>query len=62
MADDYAEAKALAGAVRDLFPFRGELGGLVNVHGSWVENEIDGWGPLIEAPTVRLDLWFLYSE
>jgi len=62
VAETYSEAKEVAGAVRDLFPYRGELGGLVNVFAGWVENEVDGYGPLIEAPTVRLDLWFLYSE
>jgi len=62
MAEKYAEAKTVVAAVRDLFPFRGEFGGLVNVAGAWVENEVDGWGPQIEAPTVRLDLFFIYSE
>lgn len=61
-AETYSAAKEVAAAVRDLFPFRGELGGLVNVHVARLENEVDGYGPQIEAPTVRLDLWFLYSE
>lgn len=58
----YSTAKAIAAAARDLFPFVGILGGLVTVFDSLVENEIDGYGTQIEAPTVRLDLWFLYSE
>ena len=62
VAETYTAAKGVAAAVRDLFPFRGELGGLVEVYSAWVENEVDGWGPLIEGPTVRLDLWFLYAE
>jgi hypothetical protein len=61
-AETYREAKAAAAAVRDLFPFVGELGGLVEVFAGLLENEIDGYGALIEAPTVRLDLWFLYGE
>lgn len=61
-AETYAAAKDVAEAVRDLFPFHGELGGLVTVAVARLENEVDGYGPQIEAPTVRLDLWFLYSE
>lgn len=61
-AESYRAAKAIAAGVRDLFPMRGILGGLVTVHSGYIENEIDGYGPQIEAATVRLDLWFLYSE
>lgn len=59
---DYATAKAVAGAVGDLFPFRGILGGLVTVHEGRIEGEIDGYGPEVEGYTVRLDTWFLYAE
>ena len=61
-ADEYRTAKAVAEAMREIFPFRGILGGLVQVYAGWVENEVDGYGPQIEAPTVRLDLWFMYAE
>lgn len=62
VAETYSMAKALVTAIRDLFPYRGELGGLVNVWQGTIDNEVDGWGPAIEAPTIRLDLRFLYSE
>ena len=62
-AADYADAKAIAGAVRDLLDgYRGTLGGVCEVFACGVENEVDGYGPAIEAPTVRLDLVFQYRE
>lgn len=61
-AAEYRNVKAVCTAIRDLFPFRGILGGLVEVYGGRVENEVDGWGSAVEMPTTRIDLWFLYSE
>jgi hypothetical protein len=61
-AEAYRTAKDVATSIRDLFPFQGILGGLVDVFVGEVENEVDGYGAQIEAPTVRMDLWFMYAE
>lgn len=61
-ASDYADAKEIANLIKLWFPFRGFLGNLVEIYSSRVQVEVDGYGPQIEAPTVRLDLWFLHSE
>lgn len=62
-AETYSSAKSVASGIRDvLVGFRGVLGGKVDVHEARIENEVDGYGLAIEAPTVRLDVWCLYSE
>ena len=59
----YSEAKEIAGAVREMLAgWRGLMGGVCEVFGCRVENEVDGWGSQIEANTVRLDLYFHYRE
>ena len=61
-AEDYKAAKEIANLIKLWFPFRGILGDSVDVYSSRIQVEVDGFGPQIEAPTVRLDLWFLHSE
>lgn len=61
-AEEYRTTKSIVTAIRDLFPFRGTLGGLVEVFLGVIDNEVDGYGPQVEAATVRVDLWFLYAE
>ena len=62
-AEQYSEAKEIAAGIRDLlFGFRGTLGGVCEVFSCALESEVDGYGPQIEAPTVRLDLVFYHRE
>ena len=63
IAATYADAKQVAGGIRDLLNgYRGTLGGACEVWSCRVENEVDGYGAQVETATVRLDLWFLYRE
>ena len=61
-AGDYTTAKTIAEAIRAWFPFRGFLGGRCEVFQGVIRGEFDGYDQQIESPTVRLDLWFLYSD
>lgn len=61
-ASEYRTAKEIAGVIRGWFPFRGFLGGIVEVYQGRIRSEVDGYGAQVESPTVRLDLWFLYSD
>ena len=61
-AEAYSTAKEVEAAIRAWFPFRGFLGGRVEVFSGVIRSVVDGYGAQIESPTVRLDLWFLYSD
>ena len=61
-ADTYAQAKALAQAVRHCWEsFAGTVAGIA-IGGAFVENESDGYSEEVPAPVVRIDVSIWHNE